>query len=834
MKKRLAALALAFAMVLGTVALAAGAEKTITVSPMTLTVNGQTVTPSKSNGAAAEVFAYDGATYVPLRYLSELLGLTVEWDPQDPDVAKITGNVTLPSGGNGTYTAEAQGFGGKVTVTLTVADGKLTKVAVTGDKETEGVGSRAVAQLPDAILAAGSAEVDAVTGATITSNAIKQAAREALAAAGLFSLESAVKMKAGTYEGEAYGFSLCRKVKATVKVSEDKIESITVDPTATGDTQDFMETVIELMIPRILANQSLAVDSITGATSSSAGVKAAVKQALGQALAAGGNAEGSISAFYKPVAKPAEQQEELHTQVLVIGMGGSGTATAVSAAENGLEVIAIDKMGRYGGTTSCTGEMFSVNPENHKKINNGGKDYVDKAALRADWLAYTEGDEKTEMVDLILDHSGEALDWLDQKGFDFSPVALGGLTENDPFHVKIEFFPYTIDIATARIMEYFDTMYEYVTAKGGKYLLETEGTELITDKTGAVIGAKAYNSATNTHYTIYADNVVLATGGFAGNEEMTTKYLSDEHFDLKGKWSVYGLRTNDGKMLQSALDLGAAPYNIGIAPMVHNAGTPRFLTGFETHETQGMIGLRNNAQPVVWSEADAPLYMCISQKCLGVSRKGVRFTNEEMLSMLNSWIAGPQFYSIWSTAQIDQLRDKGFDHTPIGPASIYLGYQGAIPENTPISNIYEVLDAAVESGIAYRADTAEELAQKLGMDAKTLKATIDSYNKACAAGTDTEFGKNPAFLSAVGEGPYYCIVGTPYCYTTCGGLDVNTSFQVLDQAGKPMEGLYAVGTDCMGVLFSEKKAYSTYGGVANGWGLTSGMLCGQAIAEKYK
>ena len=79
MKKRLTALALAFAMVLGTVALAAGAEKTITVSPMTLTVNGQTVTPSKSNGAAAEVFAYDGATYVPLRYLSELLGLTVEW-----------------------------------------------------------------------------------------------------------------------------------------------------------------------------------------------------------------------------------------------------------------------------------------------------------------------------------------------------------------------------------------------------------------------------------------------------------------------------------------------------------------------------------------------------------------------------------------------------------------------------------------------------------------------------------------------------------------------------------------------------------------------------------
>ena len=89
MKKRITALALAVFMVMGTVALAAGTEKTISVTPMGMSVNGQAVTPTKSDGTPAEVFAYDGATYAPLRYLSELLGVEVEWDKNDPNTAKL-------------------------------------------------------------------------------------------------------------------------------------------------------------------------------------------------------------------------------------------------------------------------------------------------------------------------------------------------------------------------------------------------------------------------------------------------------------------------------------------------------------------------------------------------------------------------------------------------------------------------------------------------------------------------------------------------------------------------------------------------------------------------
>ena len=81
MKKRIVALAMAFAMVLGIAAVAAGGDKTISVTPMNMTINGQAVTPLKSDGTPAEVFAYEGATYAPVRYLSELLGLQVAGFP---------------------------------------------------------------------------------------------------------------------------------------------------------------------------------------------------------------------------------------------------------------------------------------------------------------------------------------------------------------------------------------------------------------------------------------------------------------------------------------------------------------------------------------------------------------------------------------------------------------------------------------------------------------------------------------------------------------------------------------------------------------------------------
>ena len=89
------------------------------------------------------------------------------------------------AGVSGDFTATAKGFGGDVSVTLTLTDGAITGCTAEGKDETQGVGSEAIAKMPGEIAESGSIAVDGVSGATVTSTAIKEAAAAALTAAGL-------------------------------------------------------------------------------------------------------------------------------------------------------------------------------------------------------------------------------------------------------------------------------------------------------------------------------------------------------------------------------------------------------------------------------------------------------------------------------------------------------------------------------------------------------------------------------------------------------------------------------------------------------------------------
>lgn len=728
------------------------------------------------------------------------------------------------------YTATAQGFGGTVTVTIAVENGAMVSVKAWGPKETAGVGSRAIDALPSSILAAKSANVDGVAGATVTSGAVKLAAKKAMQEAFGTGEEAAAVMKPGSYKASAFGFYLMEPVPVTVTVSDKAILSIDVSKDC-GETTTILQSVIDKLVPRMIAAQSVKVDSITGATASSAAVKTAVEDALKQALTAGGSDPSAIEKFYTV---PAEKTDKkvLTTEVLVVGMGGSGTATAMSAAENGAKVLAIDKAGKYGGTSSISSEPFAVNPPKFQAEFNAGNDYIDKAVMRNAWLTYTTGADgqqnaKVELVDLMLDNSGAMIDWLMyEHGYSFALPAKG-FTATDIYLCKYKYFSATADSNTRRSMTgtYFDSIYEDFKEAGGEYMLEVEATDLITDKaTGAVKGVIAKGDD-GTSYEIYADAVVLATGGFAGNGEMEKQYLSNEFYPLSGEWKHFGMHQNDGKMIAAAIENGAATYNIGIPPMVHNTATPVLLTEFPVSLLEGPINSRTGRGPTQ-SINDIPIIMAVSANILAVGNSGKRFTSESDLVMLNSWMNGPKYYSIWSDEQIKNIQVNGFK---VATTNGYVG-QGGVSPNVPMTRIYEVLDAAMEAGYVYKADTIEALAAKIGVSAENLTKTVADYNGYCETGVDTEYGKAADMLVAIGEGPYYAVVGSPWCYSTCGGLDVDTQLRVLDKSGKPIPGLYAVGTDSIGVLFSEEKPYVTYGGAAQGWAYTSGMVCGKAVA----
>ena len=96
--------------------------------------------------------------------------------------------------------------------------------------------------------------------------------------------------------------------------------------------------------------------------------------------------------------------------------------------------------------------------------------------MRKSWLEYTEGDEKTEMVDILLDNSGKALDWLVyEHGFKFD-TPKRGFTEEDIYEVKYQYLPNDRGNNKDVIGQYYDRIYADYTALGGEYMLKRKPT----------------------------------------------------------------------------------------------------------------------------------------------------------------------------------------------------------------------------------------------------------------------------------------------------------------------------------------------------------------------
>ncbi len=203
-----------------------------------------------------------------------------------------------------TLTATAKGFGGDVTVTLIVDGDDIVSVTAVGDSETQGIGSNAIAQLPALIADADSADVDGVSGATITSNAIKTAVNAALGIesaeepaapaeqpAKETSTEPAAPAPEGALTATAKGFG--GDVTVTVVVEGDDIVSVTA--VGADETPGIGSNAIEQLPGKIAEADSTDVDGVSGATYTSDAIKKAVDEALANKGEAAPAAEGALT-----------------------------------------------------------------------------------------------------------------------------------------------------------------------------------------------------------------------------------------------------------------------------------------------------------------------------------------------------------------------------------------------------------------------------------------------------------------------------------------------------------------------------------------------------------
>ncbi len=696
-----------------------------------------------------------------------------------------------------TYTATAPGYGGDVTVTLTLAGTVVQSLNAAGADETAAIGGAAITTLNEAFAALAGTElaklstdsVDAVSGATVTSTAVKGALKSAINQAnGITESEKApVADSVATYQ--APGNSVTTLVSVEVSLKDGKIAAINVGENA--ETPSILQTVTENLIPRILESQSIGVDSISGATVTSNAVKDAVAQAI--------DANGGDSAQWRTAPEKKNDTVKLEGyDVIVVGLGGSGVTSYISAAENGATVFGMDTAAKIGGTSSNVSGPMAINPQTKMDAQNDGAKFLEEEDLIADWLDYCKGDAKEGLVREFVTESGETMDWLiNSYGFEFADIKAF-------FHPKMwpVWATYVGDKTTM-----FTSAVNKAKAMNEKndYMLELTATALITDG-GKIVGVKA-TSYDGTAYEVYGDSVILATGGFMGNSQMTEQYLG-------GTFSAEAMLQNDGAGVSMALAQGAGTYNIDMPAMVHIAQTKTII---KTNEL-------TPDQKAVLSA------MVLTPESMIVGTDGVRFMSESGNIAFDNWKGGDTYYAIYSQAQMDSFKTKGM----IAPAApMFLNQGGKIEAGTPIADLDAILAVGEQYGIVVKGDTMEDLAAKLGVDAAGLTTSANDYTDYASGTAADPFGKDTSLMSSLAEGPYYAVVGAGYYYGTCGGLDIDESCRVLKTDGSAFENLFAVGQDSMGVLFSNQVPYVTYGGAAQGWVITSGRLAGANAAAAY-
>ena len=587
------------------------------------------------------------------------------------------------------------------------------------------------------------------------------AAQETTAAATAASEEAGIYTP-GTYTGTAAGKN--GDVKVEVTFSANAIDSVKV--VEHSETAGISDGAIENIPAAIVENQSLAVDTVSGATITSDAILKAVADAVAQA---GGDVEA-----LKNAAAPAGEKEakELSADVIVVGGGGAGMAAATRLAQLGKSVILVEKSGFLGGAISVSGGNQVVMGSQLQIDNGVADDSVE--SMVADFEANGANKNNKEILTLFAENVGATTDWL---------VASCGITFEEGLHQLGE-YSHNRELAyTGGGAGFAEAMRKAVEEAGVQVLLNTKAESLIADN-GTVTGVKAASS--DADYTLTAGDVVLATGGYGANKDMLTDEMKSALY--------YGPASSTGEGIQMAQAVGAQTANMEYGK--------RYPNGIEVSEGMAKSTIAGNI--VGWT-----------MSAILVNKDGNRVVNEKASNR---------------TILEEELKQEGGELYLLLDAETFEAWKAKLaPAGISDADIEKYLEAnGTATPVFAHGETLEEAAAAAGINADNLKATVEKYNGFVAKGSDDDFGRAATYLTkTIGEGPYYIVEQKPRFATTMGGLVINTSMQVLNEAGEPISGLYAAGENCGQVMGDDSPS-----GANNAWALTSGKLAADAIAAK--
>ena len=546
-------------------------------------------------------------------------------------------------------------------------------------------------------------------------------------------------MKPGTYTAKVNGHNAPLTVEVTVDAN--KILSI-----KTPDDQESLgvgKVGLKKTADNILRYQSIGVDAVTGATFSSNALKEGVEKCLKQAGA-------DMKQFTRKAEKHPIHNRTYQADVVVIGGGGAGLASAISSMQAGAKkVIVLEKLGYVGGSTNVSeGALNAVDDQRQKA--QGIKDSYETFYETTMHGGHDKGDPT--LVRFLTSHSMDAVNWLESLGVKFNDhigAATGSLGQRSHYPAT----PYG---------NTYIRMFEKVIAdSNGKIqvLLDTPAVKLIQNKSGRVVGVVGNNFGSKV--TVMAkDGVIIATGGFGANVAYRQKVNTGVWKNIKLDNSIGCTniqKAAQGQGLFLAQKVGAKL--IGLSDIqIHPCGTPG--TGL-------MENIRTSGRNRIFVNSD-----------------GNRFVNEGAArDVLANAIFQQKGRTYWIV--VNKLRY---------PTPDFKDRMGASIRNM------EALGAVVE------APTLDELAKKTGMNAENLKKAIADYNAVVSGKAKDKLGfvANNKDDKQMTEGPWYACRKVPTVHHTMGGIKINVKSQVINTKGKVIPGLYAVGEVTGGIHGSNR------------------------------